>query len=434
MIERLNEKLISVQKSLPRGVHLVPYYEQAELVEKETGTVKSALLLGGVLVLIVLLLFLGEIRSAIVVALSIPLCMFIAFILMRQFGLSANLMSLGRLAIGIGMLVDASIVVVENIYRHLSNRDQYKSIIEIALDSTVEVGRPIFFAISIIVIVFLPLFTLHGVEGKMFSPMAFTISFALLGSLIVALVIAPVISSYFLKADNGKKHGEGIMRVLIRLYQPALEWSLRHRRIVILIGLILLICSLILAPFLGTEFIPTLEEGSILIRVTMAPSTSLVQATETVMALERKLTQFSEVEEVISRIGRPETGSHPHPVNYAEIHIELKPLHEWNNTRSKDELIKKMEKVLSVYPGVQLNFAQPIQNMFEELLAGVKAELAINVFGEDMEVLKQKAEEVREAIIDVHGVVDLSVEQSFGQPQMQIIVDRKKCARYSVKS
>ncbi len=432
VIERLNQKLISVQKSLPRGVHLVPYYEQAELVEKATGTVKSALLLGGVLVFIVLLLFLGEIRSAIVVALSIPLCMFIAFILMRQFGLSANLMSLGGLAIGIGMLVDASIVVVENIYRHLSNRDQYTSIIEIARDSTIEVGRPIFFAISIIVIVFLPLFTLHGVEGKMFSPMAFTISFALLGSLIVALVIAPVISSYFLKAENGKKHGQGIMRVLIRLYQPALEWSLRHRRIVILISLILLICSLILAPFLGTEFIPTLEEGSILIRVTMAPSTSLVQATETVMALERKLTQFSEVEEVISRIGRPETGSHPHPVNYAEIHIELKPLQEWNNTRSKDELIKKMDKVLSGYPGVQLNFAQPIQNMFEELLAGVKAELAINVFGEDMEVLKQKAEEVREAIIDVHGVVDLSVEQSFGQPQVQIIVDRKKCARYGV--
>ncbi len=432
VIDRLYEKLESVQKSLPEGIHFVPYYEQAELVKKATDTVKSALFIGGLLVILVLLIFLGEFRSALIVTFSIPLAMFIAFFLMRQFGLSANLMSLGGLAIGIGMLVDASIVVVENIYRHVSMNAQLKSIVTIARDSTIEVARPIFFAISIIVIVFLPLFTLQGVEGKMFRPLAFTIAFGLLGSLIVALIIAPVLSTYFMKKGNSHSKGNRIIQFLIRLYQPTLEWCLNHRRIVIAVSIVLLICSLILAPFLGTEFIPTLEEGSIMIRVTMAPSTSLKQATESVMALERKITSFPQVKEVVSRIGRPETGSHPHPVNYAEIHIELKPLSAWQYTKNKEELIEKMEKVLSVYPGVQLNFAQPIQNAFEELLTGVRAELAIKLFGEDVETLKQKAEVIREEISDVPGVADLSVEQSFGQPQVQIIVNREKCARYGI--
>ncbi|MBN2008696.1 efflux RND transporter permease subunit [candidate division KSB1 bacterium] len=432
VIDRLYQKLESVQKSLPEGVKLVPYYEQTELVAKATGTVKSALFIGGILVVIVLLLFLGEFRSALIVAFSIPLCLLIAFILMKQFGLSANLMSLGGLAIGIGMLVDASIVVVENIYRHLQNNDGTKSIVEIAREGTTEVGRPIFFAIGIIIIVFLPLITLQGVEGKMFSPMAYTIAFALLGSLLVALVIAPALATFFLKRGKAIGQDVGIMRPLNKFYQPALEWSLNHRRLVILLSAILLIISLLLMPFLGTEFMPTLEEGSVLLRVTMAPSTSLVQATASVRSLEKKLIAFPEVKEVISRIGRPEAGSHPHPVNFAEVHIELEPISRWKQTRNKEELIEKMEKVLSVYPGVQLSFAQPIQNVFEELLAGVKAELAVNVYGEDMDVLRKKAEEIREAIIDIPGVVDLSVEQSFGQPQVQIIVNRDMCARYGI--
>jgi len=398
VIDRLYEKLKSVQNSLPEGVRLVPYYEQAEIVKMATGTVKSSLLVGGILVVMVLLLFLGEIRTALIVALSIPFCMLIAFILMRQFGLSANLMSLGGLAIGIGMLVDASIVVVENIYRHLSITDESKSVVGTVRDGTLEVGRPILFAITIVVIVFLPLFTLQGVEGKMFRPMAFTIAFALIGSLVAALIIAPVLATFILRRKTGIKREVIIMRFLKALYRPALEWSIHHRWIVVLISVVLLVCSLALVPFLGTEFIPTLEEGSILIGVTMAPSISLVQATETVMALERKLVAFPEVEEVVSRIGRPES----------------------------------MESALSVYPGIQLNFTQPIQNAFEELLAGVKAELAIKVFGEDMEVLKQKAEEIRETIIDIPGIADLSVEQSFGQPQIQFVVDRERCARYGV--
>ncbi len=433
VIDRLYEKLPEVQKSLPEGVKLIPYYEQAELVEKATGTVKSALLIGGILVILVLFLFLGDFRSAFIVALAIPLCMFIAFILMKQFGLSANLMSLGGLAIGIGMLVDASIVVVENIYRHLtSSENEDVPILEIAYQSTKEVARPIFFAISIIIIVFLPLFTLQGVEGKMFKPMAFTISFALLGSLVVALVFSPVLATFFMKKKKKAGAGANIMRFLNKLYLPALKWSLNNRKFILLVAFGLFVFSLILVPFLGTEFMPTLEEGSILLRITMAPATSLDQATEIIKTLEKKVTKFPEVEEVISRIGRPETGSHPHPVNYAEMHISLKPMAEWNNTSSKAELVEKLDKALSNFPGVQLSFAQPIQNVFEELLAGVKAELAVKIFGDDMEILKAKADEIRDKIRSVPGVADLSVEQSFGQPQVQIIADRQKCARYGI--
>ncbi|MBN2089480.1 efflux RND transporter permease subunit, partial [candidate division KSB1 bacterium] len=239
VIHRLYSKLESIQKSLPKGVRLIPYYEQSELVQNATGTIKSALLQGGILVIIILLIFLGEIRSALIVAFSIPLCLFIAFILMKIYGLSANLMSLGGLAIGIGMLVDASIVVVENIYRHLSESDDSISILEIARKSTIEVGRPIFFAIGIIVIVFLPLLTLQGVEGKMFRPMAITITFALIGSIIVGLIIAPVLATFFLRKRNDRKSHDGIIQFLNRFYLPALNWCLNHRKITISISIIL---------------------------------------------------------------------------------------------------------------------------------------------------------------------------------------------------
>jgi len=363
----------------------------------------------------VLILFLGEIRSALIVALSIPFCMLIAFVFMRQFGLSANLMSLGGLAIGIGMLVDASIVVVENIYRHLSSGEESKSVVETALDGTLEVGRPILFAVVIIITVFLPLITLQGVEGKMFRPMAFTIAFALIGSLIMALVIAPVLTTFLLRRKTGIKEELMTMRFLKWFYRPALVWSICHRWIVIFICIVLLLCSLALVPFLGTEFMPTLEEGSILIRVTMAPSISLIQATNTVMALERKLVAFPEVKEVISRIGRPEAGAHPHPVNYSEIHLELTPISEWKTAKNKNSLINKMEEALSVYPGVQLSFAQPIQNVFEELLAGVKSELAVKVFGDDLEILRRKADEIREAVMTniSQRIVRIASEEHF---------------------
>lgn len=431
VIEQLYEKIPEVQESLPRGVKLVPYYEQAELVQKATGTVKKALLIGAILVVMTLLVFLGNLRAAAIVVISLPLCALIAIIFMGYSGLSANLMSLGGIAIGIGMLCDGSIVMVENIYRHLSdpgnkNRERFAVI----LDAAHEVGRPIVFAIAIIIIVFLPLFTLRGVEGKLFSPMAFTISFALLGSMITATIVAPALSMYFLKTKKGKEFI--LLHWLKRGYEPLLRFAVRRKFLIAGAAITAFLLSLFLLTTLGTEFVPTLEEGSIFIGVGMAPSISVVRATETIMKLERTIVKYPEVEETISRIGRPEAGSHPHPVNYAEIHIELKPMGDWKSGRTKEQLIEDLSEELSHYPGVQLNFTQPIQNAFDELLSGVKTELAIKLFGEDLEVLRQTAGQIHGAINDIPGLVDLSLEQSFGQPQVQIIADREACSRYGV--
>ncbi len=431
VIRRLYEKLPAVQASLPKGVQLIPYYEQSELVKNANGTVKKALLEGAVLVVIVLLLFLGNIRSAIIVVTALPLCVLFAAICMGVSGLSANLMSLGGIAIAIGMLADGAIVMVENIHRHLST-GEYKehNRFGIILQAAHEVGRPIAFAVSIIIIVFLPLFTLQGVEGKMFSPMAFTISFALLGSIAAALVVAPVLCMYLLK---GEEKEFTVVRTIKNIYRPLLEKAIAKKKAVVLVALGGLAASLCLVPFLGSEFVPTLEEGSIQIGVTMAPSISLEKATETVMKLERIIISFPEVEETVARIGRPEAGSHPHPVNTAEIHVELHNLGQSRRFANKKELVDALNAALSSYPGISLNFSQPIQNMFDELLSGIKAQLAIKIYGDDLTVLRQKAQEIQGAITDIKGLVDLSAEQSFGQPQVQIIADRDACARYGVK-
>jgi heavy metal efflux system protein len=432
VIERLNAKVEDLRESLAdRGVELVAYYEQAELVEQATWTVKKALLIGAGLVLLTLAVFLGNLRTAFIVALSLPICALVAVIMMGWRDVSANLMSLGGIAIAIGMLGDGAIVMVENIYRHLSRpENEGRPKLEVVHAAATEVSRPIIFSIAIIILVFVPIFTLQGIEGKMFAPMAFTICFALLGSMATALIVAPVLSMYLLRQ---REHRElWLVRGLKAVYRPLLTLAIRGRHIVALLAVVAFVASLTLVPTLGTEFIPTLEEGSIMIGVVMAPSISLEKATETIMRLERRIVQFGEVDKTVSRIGRPEAGSHPHPVNYAEVHIELKPHDQWPTYKSKQELIAAIDAEIGDYPGVQLNFTQPIQNAFDELLSGIKAQLAIKVYGEDLDVLKDFAEEIHEAIEDVDGLVDLSVEQSFGQPQVQIVPDRDECSRRGV--
>ena len=434
VIERLYEKVEEVQESLPKGVKLVSYYEQAELVEQATWTVKKALLIGAALVMLTLAVFLGNIRTAFIVALSLPISALIAIIFMGWQNVSANLMSLGGIAIAIGMLGDGAIVMVENIYRHLgmpANAARPK--IEVVHSAAREVARPIVFSIAIIVLVFAPIFTLEGVEGKMFRPLAFTITSALLGSMAMALIAAPVLSMYLLKK---KPHRElFLIRWLKAAYRPMLAAAIRGRILVAVLALAAFAGALIVVPSLGTEFVPTLEEGPIMIGVTMAPSISLEEATRTIVELEERIMQYGEVKEVISRIGRPEAGTHPHPVNYAEVHIELKPPGEWPTCKTKQELADALNEELSPWPGVNLSFTQPIQNAFAELLSGTKAELAIKVYGPegcDLEVLKDQADKIHAAIEDVKGLVDISVEQSFGQPQVQIIANREKCKQHGV--
>lgn len=431
VIKRLEQKFPEVQASLPKGVTLVPYYNQSRLVGNATGTVKKALLQGAVLVVFTLLLFLGNVRTAFIVVLALPLCAMVSVIFMGIAGLSANLMSLGGLAIAIGMLGDASIVMVENIHRNLSDeKNQGRDKNELIICSAKEVGRPILFAVAIIVIVFLPLFTLEGVEGKMFSPVAFTISFALLGSIVSAIIFAPVFASFLLKAEQEKEFV--VVTALKKIYRPLLVMALRLKTVVVSGAVIAFIVSLLLVPRLGTEFIPVLEEGVIQINVMMAPSISLVEATETIMRLEREIRTYKEVESTVAKIGRPEAGSHPHPVNFANIQITLKPKKDWKDYETKGQMIGALNQELSQYPGIQLSFTQPIQNLFDELLSGVRTQLAIKLYGDDLSVLRAKAEEIREAIEGIPGLVDLATEQSFGQPQVQIIADRDACARHGV--
>lgn len=431
VIARLRQKIPEVQASLPQGISLVSYYDQSALVDNAIKTVSDALWQGAILVILVLAIFLGNARSAFIVALALPVCALIAAIFMSWAGMSANLMSLGGIAIAIGMLGDASIVIVENIYRHLGTTKHLSSSkTEIIKAACSDVTRPIIFSVAIIIIVFLPLFTLEGVEGKMFSPLAFTITFALLGSLVAALVFSPVLASLLLK--KGQRKEFVLMRKLKSAYQPLLKLALRRKIVVLIVTLLMFAGSLMLIPFLGTEFIPILEEGAIQINVTMAPSISLVKATETINKLEREIFKFTEVDQTIAKIGRPEAGSHPHPVNFANIQLTLRPQTEWTEHKSKAELIEALNAKLSQYPGVQLNFTQPIQNLFDELLSGVRTQLAIKLYGEDLNILRTEAEKIQEAIESVDGLVDLSIEQSFGQPQVQIIANRDACARYGV--
>jgi cobalt-zinc-cadmium resistance protein CzcA len=300
----------------------------------------------------------------------------------------------------------------------------------VIIASAGEVARPILFSVAIIVIVFLPIFTLQGVEGKMFSPMAFTITLALLGSVGLALLVAPALSSLLLRAGVTREFT--LVRALRRAYRPMLERAIRRRGMVAVGAVAAFAVTLLLVPLLGTEFIPVLEEDIIQINVTMAPSISLEKATETVMRLERMIRQFGPVQETMAKVGRPEAGSHPHPVNSAHIQIALKPRSEWESFNSKADLIEALNGELSEYPGVQLNFSQPIQNLFDELLSGVRTQLAVKLYGDDLTILRTKAEEISHAIEGVPGLVDLAPEQSFGQPQIQVIADRGACARYDV--
>lgn len=448
VIDRVEERLEQIRSALPEGVQLVPYYEQSSLVARATGTVTSALWQGLILVVAVLAFFLGNVRSSVIVALSLPFSVLLTFILMNLTGLSANLMSLGGLAIAIGMMVDAAIVVVENVFRWLrEDPDPEEPRIHLVARATREVGRPIFFAIAIVILVFMPLFTLRGVEGTLFRPLAYTIAFAMLGSLLFALTVAPVLGSYLLKrrpATDGKEGSEGepagasshaetrLVRRLQGWYGPILDWCLRRRGLVLGGTGGLVAVGVITFSFLGTEFIPTLNEGTLLIRATMAPSISLTESTATVQRIERALMEFPEVTQVVSRIGRGEVGAHADPVNNSEIFVDLRPRRDWETAGSRDDLVGIMQARLGEFPGVQLNFTQPIAATVDELLTGIKAQIAVKIFGPDLDVLLAKADEVSEVLAGVEGASEVQVDQVTGQPQLRVTLDRAALSRYGI--
>ncbi len=441
VISAVKDRLAQIEQTVPPGIRIVPYYDQSKLVLRSVSTVNQALLQGVILVVIVLLAFMGGVRPSLVVAFAIPFSMAVAFILMGVAGLSANLMSLGGIAIAIGMMVDGAIVIVENVDRRIREHHPALTKAQLVSRACAEVIRPIGFAIAIIIVVFLPLFTLQGVEGKTFRPLAYTVALTMLGSLIFAVFIAPVLSVLFMRrtgqAENDTERrpqiSERIVGGLIGLYRPFIGLFVRVRLLAVLLAVFMLAVGLTIFPRLGSEFVPRLNEGDLLVRVTMAPSIALEESKEIVLRFERRLlAQFPEVERVVTRVGRGEVGAHADPVNSAEAFVGLKPPDQWPTERTPEELFEAMSHAFESFPGAQFNFTQPIAAAVDELLTGTKAELAIKLFGPDQGVLLTKASEIERLIRSVRGATDVQKDQVIGTPQLRIIVDRDKISRYGL--
>lgn len=438
VIGAVEQKLAELNKILPEGVKIVPYYEQKSLVESAVATVTDALWQGIILVVIILVIFMGSLRPSLVVALSIPFAILFAFIGMSYFNISINLMSFGGLAIAIGMMVDATIVLIENIDRLKRESSKDENFVHIISVASKEVIQPITFAIIIIIVVFIPLFTLHGVEGKTFSPLAFTIALAMLGSLIFAILIAPVLSSYLMKRTMGeiKKSKEQkelwILVQLQKIYEPVVRFFIKRRLSAIILASVILLFGIIIFPQLGSEFTPTLQEGTIVMRVSMAPSISLTESTRLTLIAERRLMKIQEVAGAVTRIGRGEVGAHTDPINSAEMYILLKPKDKWRRDMSQAELEEIIREEFGEIPGALVNFTQPIQMTVDELLEGVRAELAIKLFGDDLEVLKIEAEKIASVLRTIKGAEDVQVDQVTGTPQLKIVVSRHNIARYGI--
>lgn len=452
-IDGIKARLPIVQKALPKGVEIVPYYDQADLVNKAVHTVAKALTEAFVLIVIVLLLFLMNVRATLLVLLSIPLSVGLALAAMSYWGISANLMSLGGLAIAIGMMVDGSVVMMENIFKHLSEpdadhaahahqlnvgdpdpydsaHDRYGMAVRIMYAAR-EVGRPVFFAVAIIIVVFTPLFSLEGVEGKLFQPMAISIVLAMLASLAVALTVIPALSSYFFR--GAVHHRDNLLlRFLESSYRRVLTWALVHRKTIVGTAAALFIGALALVPLLGTEFVPILEEGTLGMRITLAPSVNMETALALSQKVEAKLMEIPEVTYVLNRIGRPELGGDPEDVSNLEWYIGVTPADQWKSARNRPEMEALFAEKLEAFPGLLVSFGQPIATRVDELLSGVKAQLAIKLFGPDLGVLAEKGAAIEALTRRVAGTRDVALEQIAGQAQLVVRPDRDRLARYGI--
>ena len=436
VVEAVKAKLETVKKALPAGVLVKPVYERTDLVDAAVGTAVRALVEGSLLVALVLFLFLGELRSALIVVVTLPLAMLMAFIGMGWAGLSANLMSLAGLAIGIGMMVDGAVVMVENAFRLMAERKAAGEPVDRAaavLAAAREVAQPVAFAILIIIVVFLPLFSLQGLEGKMFKPMAFNIAFAMAGSLLLSLTLVPVLAALVLKPKEEKD--ARVVALLKRGYGRALAWSLGRRRVVVGIAVAALLGSMTLFPFLGKEFMPNLREGAIMWRITSIPSASLDES----IALSRRVAEriqakFPEVETTLAMIGRAEKGETA-DVNYMEVYTPLKPRSAWRDGQTLEGIEADMQKELTdALPTAVVSYTQPIQMRIEELISGVRATLALKVYGDDLDQLDRVSAQLKDVLATVPGVADLSLEANIGKPQIRIEVDRDALARYGLNA
>ena len=433
VVEAVKERVEQIKKSLPNGVELVPFYDRTELIDRAIYTVEKNLIEGAILVIVVLLLLLGNWRGALLVATIIPLSMLFAAILMRIFNVSGNLMSLG--ALDFGLIVDGAVVMVENAVRRRAEAQHENSDAppeRTILDACLEVARPVVFAVAIIAIVYLPILSLRGIEGKMFVPMALTVVFALLGSLILSLTYIPAMLTFTLKGKVSEKESF-LIRWAKQIYTPALGFMTRYRSQALAVAVALVLLSGAIFPFLGSEFIPRLDEGDLAVQIGRLPSISLSESVAIATKAEEVLKSFPEVKTVISKTGRAEVATDPMGVEISDVYVAMKPPDEWTSAKSREELIEKMsEKLEHEVPDGVFSFSQPIELRVAELISGVRSDVAIKLYGDDLDTLRETGQKFVRAVNGINGAEDVKLEATSGLPQLQIKPDRSAIARYGL--
>ncbi len=435
VVEKIKKRVAEINSKgmLPGGLQIVPYYDRSELVDAALHTVTKVLIEGVILVVIILFLFLGDVRSSLIVVSTLILTPLITFMVMNHYGISANLMSLGGLAIAIGLMVDGSVVVVENAFHHLGHRPN-ESKIRVIFEAASEVAIPVLFGVGIIILVFLPLMTLQGMEGKMFAPLAYTIAIALFVSLLLSLTMTPALCSYMLKGGSGDD--TKLIQSIKRPYLSLLNWVLNNDKKTISISAGIFVLTLCLFPFLGSSFIPEMKEGSIVPGINRVPNISLEESIKMEnQAMKLIMEQVPGIKSAVSGLGRGESPADPQAQNESTPIISLKPRDEWPKGWTQDDIAEKMRDVLSKnIPGVQVIMAQPISDRVDELLTGVRADVAIKIFGEDLDTLKAKADEIAQIAGGVTGATEIKVEKVSGQQYLNIIINREEIARYGINA
>lgn len=433
VLDALKRKVDELNKSvLPRGVAIVPFYDRTWLIDKTLRTVFTNLAEGATLVTLVLLLFLGNLRAAAIVALVIPLSLLATFLGLTWVGIPANLLSLG--AMDFGIIVDGAVIVVENIFRKLSEARGGLDLgrrLELVLEATVEVGRPTLFSMLIIIAAHIPIFTLQRHEGRIFAPMAWSVTSALVGSLMISLTVVPLLCLLLLRRKLPERENSLVHRSKA-LYLPALEWALHRRRLVVAGAAVALVASLALVPRLGSEFLPELNEGAIWINLPMPPSVSVSEAQALLGKVRGLLRTIPEVRTVISKTGRPEDGTDPKLINMAELLVDLKPESQWRKGVTKRQLLDEMDRLLDQLPGLDTSFSQPIRDNVLESISQIDGQIVVKVTGDDLEVLKEQGRKTLDAIHDVPGVVRAFIDRDGELPQVAIDIDRERAARYGL--
>ena len=464
VIRDVKAKIAQISSSLPPGVSIKSFYDRSGLIDRTLDTLKHALTEEAILVTIVIIIFLFHFRSILIVTLPLPLSILFSFILMNRFGITSNIMSLSGIAIAIGVLVDAGIVMAENAIRHCELAEKIKGrrlnkaeSLQVTLEAAQQVGRPIFFAMVIIILAFVPVFALTGQEGKLFHPLAFTKTFAMAGSTLLAITLVPALCATFIRGPFHAEDANPLMKILLAIYNPILDWALRFRKTVLGIALILVVAALVLAfgvpskiasqlstlnPQLGaklprgmgSEFMPTLNEGSLLFMPVLLPSTSLTEIKRIMAWQDQIISQTPEVESVGGKLGRSETATDPAPIEMIETTIMLKPESEWRPGMTKEKLVAELEEKLSQMPGYVPGFLQPIENRILMISTGIRAQVGIKILGDNLDDLQKKAFEVERVVRQIPGAIGVAASRTEGKPYLDIAVDRAAMARYGLRA